>query len=353
MRIRWRNFELPGKVEVDRETLSPTYGRFAIEPFERGYGTTVGNSIRRVLLSSLEGTAVTSIKIQDVQHEFSTISGVLEDVTDIILNIKKLLLKIEVNHPVSLRIEETEPGEVTAGHIQPHANLEVVNPQMHIATIVEPTRFVVDLEARRGRGYVTAAENEREGQDLGTIPVDSIFSPVLRVKHRTEDTRVGQMVNYDRLILEIWTDGTVEPEMALVEAAKILRKHLNPFVHYFDLGPELQQASKREDEEEKRARHLEEFHTKLARPISELDLSVRATNCLEAEGLKTMADLVKKPESQMLEIRNLGKTSLKEIKKKLTEAGLSLGMDLNAPEKLQEEEQQEQEKEKQEEEVIA
>ncbi len=341
MRIRWRNFELPGKVDVDKEILSPTYGKFTIEPFEKGYGTTVGNSIRRVLLSSLEGTAVTSVRMQGVQHEFSTIPGVLEDVTDIILNIKKLLLKIDVNHPVSLRIEEAEPGEVTAGHVQPHANVEVVNPQMHIATIVEPTQFVIDLEARRGRGYITAAENERDGQELGTIPVDSIFSPVLRVRHRTEDTRVGQMVNYDRLVLEIWTDGTVEPEMALVEAAKILRKHLNPFVHYFDLGPELQQASKREDEEEKRARHLEELHTKLARPISELDLSVRASNCLEVEGMKTLADLVKMSEPQMLEIRNLGKTSLKEIKKKLADIGFSLGMDPNAPEKLQEEPEEE------------
>ncbi len=335
MRIRWRNFELPGRVEMDKETCSATYGRFIIEPFEKGYGTTIGNSLRRVLLSSLEGTAVTSIKIQNVQHEFSTIPGVMEDVTDIILNIKKLLLKIDVDHPVTLRIDESEPGEITAGHIQPQANVEVVSPEMHIATIVEPTQFVMDIEAKRGRGYITAGENEKEGQELGTIPVDSIFSPVVRMKYNIEETRVGQMVNYDRLVMEIWTDGTVDPEMALVEAAKILRKHLNPFVHYYELGPELQQASKREEEEEQRTKHLEDLQTKLAKPISELDLSVRASNCLEVEGLTTLKDLVSKAEAQMLEIRNLGKTSLKEIKKKLADEGLGLGMDISEIEEIE------------------
>ena len=336
MRIRWRNFELPGRVEVDAETHTSTYGKFIIEPFEKGFGTTVGNSLRRVLLSSLEGTAVTSVRIQGVQHEFSTIPGVLEDVTDIILNIKKMLFEINVDHPVSLKIEETEIGEVTAGNIIPHANVEVVAPEMHIATIVEPTQFALEMEARRGRGYITAAENSKEGQELGTIPVDSIFSPVLMVRYSIEDTRVGQIVNYDRLVFEIWTDGTIDPEMALVEAAKILRKHLNPFVHYFDIGPELQQASKREDEEEKQAKFIEDLRAKLARPISELDLSVRASNCLTVEGIETLGDLVKMTESMMLEVKNLGKTSLKEIKKKLTDAALSLGMDIGEIELQQE-----------------
>ncbi len=335
MRIRWRNFELPGRVEVDSETHTSTYGKFFIEPFEKGFGTTIGNSLRRILLSSLEGTAVTSVRIQGVQHEFSTIPGVMEDVTDIILNIKKLLFKIDVDHPVSFKIEETAPGEITAGSVVPHANVEVVAPDMHIATIVEPTQFVMDLEAKRGRGYVTAAENSKEGQELGTIPVDSIFSPVLRVKYSIEETRVGQMVNYDRLVLEIWTDGTIDPEMALVEAAKILRKHLNPFVHYFDIGPELQQASKREDEEEKQAKYIEDLCAKLSRPISELDLSVRASNCLMVEGIETLGDLVRMTEAMMLEVKNLGKTSLKEIKKKLTDADLALGMDLSEIESTQ------------------
>jgi DNA-directed RNA polymerase subunit alpha len=329
MRIRWKNFELPTKVEVDRETLSATYGKFTIEPFERGYGVTVGNSLRRVLLSSLEGTAVTSVRIEGVQHEFSTIPGVYEDVTEIILNIKQLLLKISVDHPVTLRIEAHEPGEVTGANIAPQANVEVVNPGLHIATIVEPTNFVVEMEARKGRGYVTAVENTKEGQELGVIPVDSIFSPVRRVKFRSEDTRVGQVTNYDKLVLEIWTDGTVSPEMAVVEAGKILRKHLNPFVQYYELGKEIQQTAKKEDEEEKQARYLEEVESKLSKPIEELDLSVRASNCLENQGIKTLADLVKMSEREMLQIRNLGKTSLKEIKKKLADIGLSLGMNVD------------------------
>ncbi len=330
MRIRWKSFELPSKIEVDRETLSPTYGKFTIEPFERGYGITVGNSLRRVLLSSLEGAAVTSVRFEGVQHEFSTIEGVYEDVTDIILNIKQLLLKIAVEHPVTLRIEEHEPGEITAGKIQEQANVEVVNPDLHIATIVKPTDFIMEMEACKGRGYVTAAENTREGQEIGTIPIDSIFSPVRRAKFRSEDTRVGQVTNYDKLIIEMWTDGTVDPEMTLVEAGKILRKHLNPFVQYYELGQEIQQTARKEDEEEKHMRLLEEIESKLSKSIEELDLSVRASNCLENEGVKTLYDLVKMTEKDMLQVRNLGKTSLKEIKKKLTDIGLSLGMDMEA-----------------------
>jgi len=330
MRIRWKNFELPSKVEVDRETLSPTYGKFTIEPFERGYGVTVGNSLRRVLLSSLEGTAVTSVRIEGAQHEFSTIPGVYEDVTEIILNIKQLLLRINVDHPVTLRIEAHEPGEVTGANIIPQANVEVVNPALHIATIVEPANFILEMEARKGRGYITAVENTKEGQELGVIPVDSIFSPVRRVKFRSEDTRVGQVTNYDKLVIEIWTDGTVSPEMALVEGGKILRKHLNPFVQYYELGKEIQQTAKKEDEEEKQMRYLEELDVKLTKPIEELDLSVRASNCLQNQGVKTLADLVRLTERNMLQIRNLGKTSLKEIKKKLADIGLALGMNIDS-----------------------
>lgn len=332
MRIRWKNFELPTRVEVDRETFSPTYGKFTIEPFERGYGTTVGNSLRRVLLSSLEGTAVTSVSIKGVQHEFSAIPGVYEDVTDIILNIKQMLMKINVDHPVTLRIEERDPGEITAGKIQPQAGVEIVNPDLHIATIVEPTEFVLEMEARKGRGYITAVENTRENQELGVIPIDSIFSPVRRVKFRSEDTRVGQVTNYDRLIIEIWTDGTVDPEMALVESGKILRKHLNPFVQYYELGKEMQQTARKEDEEERQVRHVEELDEKLSKTMEDLDLSVRASNCLENQGIKTVRDLVRMTEKDMLLIRNLGKTSLKEIKKKLADLDMSLGMDLEAME---------------------
>jgi DNA-directed RNA polymerase subunit alpha len=323
MRIRWRNFELPTLVVADRDTLSSTFGRFTVEPFERSFGTTVANGIRRVLLSSLEGTAVTTVKIGGVVHEFSTINGVYEDVTDIVLNVKHLVVRLAGDEPVTLEIQANKKGPITGGDIKPLAGAEIVNPDLHICTLTEKIEFSMQLTVKKGRGYVTAEENTVEGQEIGVIPVDSIYSPVRRVKFRIENTRVGKLTNYDKVILDVWTNGAVTPEMALVEAAKIYRKHLNPFVHYFELGPVLPRAEERAD-----GAATTEFAgasaEKLNRPISDLDLSVRASNCLSAANIRTIGELVQRTEEEMLEIRNFGRTSLKEVKKKLLELGLSL-----------------------------
>ena len=329
MRIRWRSFELPTRVVPEHETLSDSYGRFIAEPFERGFGITIGNSLRRVLLSSLEGSAVTSIKIDGVSHEFSTIEGVQEDVTDIILNLKQLLVRLDVEEPQKIRIDVERKGEIKASDIQAHADVKIVNPDLKIATLSEDVPFRAEMEVRKGRGYVTAEENAQGEQEIGLIPIDSIFSPVRRVKYSTENTRVGQMTNYDRLLLEIWTDGTVTPEMALVEAGKILRKHLNPFVQYFELGKEVEQEKAKEQETKLKEQEKEDLRSTLNQSVTELDLSVRAANCLEAENIKTIRDLVIKPEAEMLKFRNFGKTSLTEIKEKLAQRNLELGMDLS------------------------
>ena len=327
MRIRWRNFELPSQVSLDPATASPTFGRFTVEPFERGFGTTIGNGLRRVLLSSIEGAAVYSVKIDGVVHEFSTIPGVLEDVTLIILNIKKLRVKMHTDAPVTLRIDAQRTGVVTAADIQVDHNVEVMNPDLHICTITETARFYCEIQARRGRGYVTADENATEDMEVGTIPVDSIFSPVYRVKYGIESTRVGKFTNYDRLVLEVWTDGTVSPEMALVEASKIYRKHLNPFVQYFEMKQDMVADSTvlvPEGDETGKRRELADL---LSKSVDMLDLSVRAKNCLDSEAILTIRELVIMNEADLLKVRNFGKTSLKEVKSKLLALGLSLGMD--------------------------
>jgi DNA-directed RNA polymerase subunit alpha len=324
MRVRWRGLELPSRVTCDAATLTDTYGKFVIEPFEKGYGHTLGNSLRRILLSSLEGSAVTAVQIENVKHEFSTIPGVLEDVTDLVLNIKQLVVRMHTDEPKTIHIDVSRQGEVTAADITTDPTVEVVNPALHIASITEPVNFRVEMIVRRGRGYVTAEENTPEDLAIGFIPVDSVFSPVLRVNYRVDDTRVGQKVNYDKLSMEIWTDGTISPEMALVEASKILRKHLNPFVHYFEIGRELQEEMAVEEEG---AQVDDAVAEKLAMDISELHLSVRASNCLEAQKLSTVAELATKTDAELLKIRNFGKTSLTEVKSRLTDLGLSLGMD--------------------------
>lgn len=327
MRIRWRSFELPSKVVPDRGTLSSTYGRFVVEPFEKGFGHTIGNGLRRVLLSSIEGSAVTQIKIEGVQHEFSTVPGVLEDVTDIVLNIKQLLVRIDGDEPVTMKIDVDRKGEVTAADIKTDQHAEVVNRELVLCTLTDKVAFRAELTAARGRGYVTAEENAGEERELGVIPIDSNFSPVKRVRYKVEDTRVGKITNYDKLIMEVWTDGTVRPDLALMEAAKIYRKHLNPFVHYFQPGEDAavsEVAVMADEEAEKEMQRMREL---LSKPIEELDLSVRARNCLDAENLATVGDLVRKSEGDLLKIKNFGKTSLKEIKKKLSDLNLSLGMD--------------------------
>ena len=330
MRVRWKDFELPTRVVLETQSSTPQYGCFIAEPFERGFGHTIGNSLRRILLSSIEGAAVASMKIRGADHEFTTLPGCVEDVTDLVLNIKKLVVRLHVDGPRMLTIDVKERGEVKAAHVQPDAAVEVLNSDLHIATLTKDQEFHLELEVRRGRGYVTAEENERAEQEIGVIPVDSTFSPVTRVRYRVENTRVGKLTNYDRLILEVWTNGAITPEMALVEASKIFRKHLNPFVQYFELGRELQINEKREEEARKREKYLAELRQKLDMNVSELDLTVRAANCLTAENIRILEDLVRRSEAELLKVRNFGKTSLKEVKKKLIELGLSFGMDVDA-----------------------
>jgi DNA-directed RNA polymerase subunit alpha len=328
MRIRWRNFELPSSVKVEKDTLTDEYGKFFIEPFERGFGHTIGNGLRRVLLSSIEGYAITSVKMEGVLHEYTTIPGVMEDVTDIILNLKRILVKGAGTDPSNLTVDASGEGVVTGKDIQTDDRSEILNPDAVIATLTEKeSKLQMELEVCRGRGYVTAEENETEDREIGIIFMDSNFSPVKRVRYQVEDTRVGKITNYDKLILEIWTDATLSPEMALVEASKIFRKHLNPFVHYnrLDRDAPLEEVVEKEDavEEERRNKFME----LLSKPIEDLDLSVRAKNCLDAVNLSTRGDLVKQSEMELLKVRNFGKTSLKEIKKKLSDLNLSLGME--------------------------
>jgi len=329
MRIKWKGLELPTRVVADAATATEVYGRFVAEPFERGFGVTIGNSLRRILLSSLEGAAVTGVKMEGVLHEFSSIEGVIEDVTDIILNIKGLVVRLEGDEPRIVTLEASKAGPVTAAQIQTDPNVEVVNKNHLLATLSKDVNFRLEMRIAKGRGYVAAEENTPEEQEVGYIPVDSLYSPVVRVRYRTEDTRVGQRTNYDRLVMEIWTNGTVTPEMALVEAAKIMRKHLNPFVEYFQPGEELGAEVVPAAEEAPGAEeYVSELERKLAMPMASLELSVRAANCLEAENIMTVGQLVRLSEEDLLNIRSFGKTSLREIKRKLADLGLSIGMDL-------------------------
>jgi len=326
MRVRWRGLELPARVVSDRSTLTDTYGKFIAEPFERGFGMTVGNSLRRILLSSLEGSAVTRVKIQGVQHEISTIPGVIEDVTDIILNIKSLVVKNISDQPKTIRIEKHGAGEIRAADIQHDETIQIIHPEHHIATLTADVPFVMEMTVENGRGYRTAEENAGKDREIGVIPVDSSFSPIVRVKYDTEETRVGQRTNYDKLILEVWTNGTVTPQMALVEAAKILRKHLNPFIEYSEPGPEVPLDEPIEIGISGSNAVDLALERKLNMSLAELELSVRATNCLESEGIATVRDLVMRTEDELLEVRNFGETTLKEVRSKLEEHGLKLGM---------------------------
>ena len=300
MCIRWRGLELPSRVVADQATLSDTFGKFIAEPFERGFGTTVGNSLRRVLLSSLEGSAVTRVKIQGVQHEVTTIPGVVEDVTDIILNIKSLVVKNTSDQTKTIRIDRHERGVVTAGMILADDAVQIINPEHVIATLTDDVPFVVEMTVENGRGYRTAEENVGKEREIGVIPVDSSFTPVVRVKYEIEETRVGQRTNYDRLVLEIWTNGTVRPQMAIVEGAKILRKHLNPFIQYAEPGPELPIDERGEVAVSGDGNVDAELERKLNMSLAELELSVRATNCLESEGITTVRDLVIRTDDELL-----------------------------------------------------
>ena len=331
MRIRWRGFELPTHVAIDQKTKSETYAKFVAEPFERGFGVSIGNTLRRVLLSSIAGAAVTKMRIEGVQHQYSTIPGVVEDVTEIVLNTKQLLPKMENDGieilELNVTLEEGQaPIEVTAASIDCPTGSEIVNKDLVLFTITEPTTVNMELTIQRGRGYQPGTEVIKDDSDIGLIPVDAVFSPVRKVRFRTEDTRVGQLTNYDRLILEIWTDGTVDPADAVVEASKILRKHLNPFVYYEELGSDLVDTP-REGVEASTGSNGD-LDDALGATIGTLDLSVRARNCIESEQITVIRDLVSRTENDLLKIRNFGKTSLREIKKKLEDRNLSLGMDV-------------------------
>ncbi|MBS0211147.1 MAG: DNA-directed RNA polymerase subunit alpha [Planctomycetes bacterium] len=327
MRIRWRGLELPSAVTCDTKTLSSTYGKFVAEPFERGFGVTIGNSLRRIMLSSLEGSSITQVKLHGAQHEFTTIAGVVEDVTDIVLNVKALVVK---NHGESTRvvhIKKNTKGVVTGADVQTDDQVEVINKDHVLATLTADVPFEVEMVVENGRGYVPASEHSPNVQEIGIIPVDAVFSPVIRVRYEIEETRVGQKTNYDKLTLEIWTNGSIHPEAALIEAAKILRKHLNPFVQYSELGSQVH-AESRSSASIGIDPALE---SKLGMNIAELNLSVRATNCLESENITSVRELVGRSPDQLLDVRNFGETTLNEVREKLAELGLRLGMRLPSP----------------------
>ena len=319
MHIRWRGLELPSVVQCDAETLSSTYGKFTAEPFERGFGVTVGNSLRRILLSSLEGSAITQIKIRGAQHEFTTLEGVFEDVTEIVLNVKALVVKKHTEETRVVTIEKNGPGEVTGHDVQTDADVEVINKDHVLCTLTSEGPFFMEMVIENGRGYVPADEHSPEEHEIGVIPVDAVYSPVVRVRYHIDETRVGQKTNYDKLSLDIWTNGSINPEMALVEAAKILRKHLNPFVQYSELGSQVHAPARGGSGDAV-------LEGKLNMSLAELSLSVRAMNCLETENINTVRDLVRYSADELLEVRNFGDTTLTEVTEKLGELGLHLGM---------------------------
>ncbi|NMB12190.1 MAG: DNA-directed RNA polymerase subunit alpha [Firmicutes bacterium] len=303
------------KPKIECVESSDFYGKYIVEPLERGYGITLGNSLRRVLLSSLPGAAVTSIRIDGVLHEFSTVEGVVEDTTDIVLNLKELVVRLHSDEPVIVRIEAEGEGEVSAGDIIHGPDVDIVNPDLHIATLDNNGRLMMEIVLAKGRGYVPADRNKKADDPIGVIPIDSLFTPVRRVNYTVEDTRVGQITDYDRLILEVWTDGSIAPDDAVTVAAKILTEHLRLFLELTDTGDELEIMVEKEEEEKDRV---------LEMAIEELDLSVRSYNCLKRAGVNTVEELTRKTEEDMMKVRNLGKKSLQEVKEKLAALGLAL-----------------------------
>jgi DNA-directed RNA polymerase subunit alpha len=319
--INWRNQIMPKKIEAEKDSLTNFYGKFHAEPFERGFGTTVGNSLRRILLSSIHGAAVTSIKIDGILHEFSTIHGVKEDVTEVILNIKSLRLKLATEEPQTIRIKATGPGEVKAKDIICPGGVEIMNPDQHIATLEKNSKLNMEMMVKIGKGYVSAERNKEEKQAIGEIAVDSIFSPIKKVNYSVTNARVGQMTDYDRLTIEIWTDGIVNPQDTLAFAAKILKEHMTIFINF------------EEDKEDSLGREEKpdatQLETNLLKSVEDLDLSVRSANCLKNANINHIVDLVQKTEVEMLETKNFGKKSLNEIKEILIKMGLSFGMKLD------------------------
>jgi DNA-directed RNA polymerase subunit alpha len=322
MGVKWRDFQLPKKLECEESSYTNTYGKFFAAPFERGYGVTLGNSLRRVLLSSIEGSAVTSIKVHGVQHEFAAVPGIVEDVSEMVLNIKNLVLRSNSKIPKLIYIKKNTKGEIRAKDIETDETIEIINPDLHIATLTKDSGFSMEMEVSRGRGYLSGELNKKEDQAVGVIPIDSLFSPVKKVNFSVENTRVGQRTDYDKLILEIWTNGSINPKDALLYASNILQRHLDIFVNFGQL-PE-------EQEEPEMTKEEVALYEKLRLPISELELSVRSSNCLREANIKTIADLVKRSEEEMLAFKNFGKKSLMEIKQLIGGMGLSLGMQIDS-----------------------
>jgi DNA-directed RNA polymerase subunit alpha len=320
MPVRLGRFEMPKSLTKDEATATETYVKFFAEPFEAGYGHTVGNSLRRVLLSSLEGAAITSVRISGAQHEFASLPGVVEDVTDIILNLKKIKFKAVDHEPRTVTINVSKEGQVLAGDIQTIQGIDVLNTNQVICTIDKRQKFEAEMDVRVGRGFFTGDENKRPDMPIGVIPIDSIFSPVTRVKYSVENTRVGQRTDYDKLVLEIWTDGRITPDDALLQASAILRHHLDVFVNYDDSQVEFDETPEEVSQENTRLKKL------LNMSVNEIELSVRAANCLNNANITTVGQLAMKTEAEMLKYRNFGKKSLNEIKEKLQQLGLSLGM---------------------------
>jgi len=316
----WRDFIKPKQLQVDSRTLTECYGKFTAEPFERGFGITIGNSLRRILLSSLQGAAITSVRIKGVLHEFSTIPGVTEDVTDIILNLKSVLVRLEGDESRNVRIVKKGAGEITAGDIITDSNVEILNPEQHIATCVKEADVEIDMLVSMGKGYVTADKNRDEKAPVGTIPIDAIFSPIKKVSYAVTNARVGQITDYDKLTLEVWTDGSVQPEDSIAYAAKILKEHLQMFINFDE-----EQIPEEEPEEEE----VHKINENLYRSVEELELSVRSANCLKNAEISLIGDLVQKTEAEMLKTQNFGRKSLNEIKDILADMGLTLGMKLD------------------------
>jgi DNA-directed RNA polymerase subunit alpha len=317
----WRDLIKPRGLAVDQESLTNSYGKFVAEPLERGFGITLGNSLRRVLLSSLQGGAITSVKVEGVEHEFMTIPEVAEDVTDIILNLKEVLLQIHTNEGKTVRIEADGPKEIKAGDIIVDGQVEVLNPGHHVLTISEGGRVRMEMTARRGRGYVPADKNKVPGAPIGTIPIDALFSPIRKVNYQVTNARVGQQTDYDKLTLEVWSDGSVAPADAVAYAAKIVKEQLSIFINFDETEEPVEEVKPVEEAK---------LNENLFRSVDELELSVRSANCLQNANIKTIGDLVQKTEAEMLKTKNFGRKSLKEIKEILAEMGLSLGMKLES-----------------------
>jgi len=316
----WKELIRPKRLEADKETLTPSYGKFVAEPFERGFGITIGNSLRRILLSSLQGAAIASVKIDGVLHEFSTIPGVKEDATEILLNLKEIRLKLHTDGPKTIRVKAEGPKVVKAGDILTGEAVEILNPDHLIATLSRDAKLSMEMMVKMGKGYVPAERNKEEDQPIGTIPIDAIFSPIRKVNYTVTNARVGQITDYDKLTIEVWTDGSINPEEAVAHAAKILKEQLSIFITF-------------EEEEEvegvKEAEDSEVLNENLYRSVDELELSVRSANCLKHANIKLIGDLVQKTEAEILATKNFGRKSLNEIKELLTDMGLSLGMKLD------------------------